>query len=115
MRLTKWKWFRTNRRLYRANNEISISDLTWKLGQLEDIEDELGIDLEIIFKALKNGVWIKDCSGQICKSFVSIYNLNLDVSNPNLHLCFITAPNYKLLYLFEDYGKDWALTKEELL
>ena len=32
-----------------------------KLGQLEDIEEELGIDLITLFKALKNG--IKDYDG----------------------------------------------------
>ena len=28
-----------------------------KLGQVEDIEEELGVDLVIILKALKNGAW----------------------------------------------------------
>ena len=30
-----------------------------KLGQLEDIEKELGIDLITLFKALKNGIYCK--------------------------------------------------------
>lgn len=29
-----------------------------KLGKLEDIEEELGIDLATLFKALKNGVYM---------------------------------------------------------
>ena len=37
-----------------------------KLCQLEDIEDELGIDLIILFKALKNGVFIKNQSQYKC-------------------------------------------------
>ena len=31
-----------------------------KLSQLEDIEDELGIDLITLYKALKNGIYIKN-------------------------------------------------------
>lgn len=31
---------------------------TQKLGKLEDIEDELGISLEVLFKALKEGIYI---------------------------------------------------------
>ena len=28
-----------------------------KLSKLEDLEDEVGIPLEVLFKALKNGIW----------------------------------------------------------
>ena len=34
-----------------------------KLGQLEDLEEALGIDLLTLFKALKEGVWLKDKNG----------------------------------------------------
>ena len=32
-------------------------DLVLKLGELEDLEEELGISLPILFKALKDGIW----------------------------------------------------------
>lgn len=48
-RLTKWKEYETNKRLYRSNKEVSIGDLVWKLGHLEDIEDKLGADLTTLF------------------------------------------------------------------
>ena len=70
-----------------------------KLFDLEDIEEELGIDLLTLFKALKDGVYGK-------------------VGNKIEH---ILAPHlswyYKEIYIFKikDYGKNWALTKEELL
>ena len=45
-------------------NEMEISELLLnKLGQLEDIEEELGIDLITLFKALKNGVYHKTKCG----------------------------------------------------
>ena len=40
-----------------GQNAIIVGDTANKLGQLEDIEEELGIDLAILFKALKNGAW----------------------------------------------------------
>ena len=52
MRLTKWKTYRTHKRLYKANKDISISDLTWKLGHYEDI-DENPEHLAKIKKALE--------------------------------------------------------------
>lgn len=79
-----------------------------RLSQLEDIEEELGIDLITLFKAL-NGAWfINDKK--------AIY-----VGSP--YLCY--CGNYKkelemqfravdVWYLVKDYGKTWALTREEL-
>ena len=78
-----------------------------KLGQLEDIEEELGIDLVTLFKALK-GIYIKPN--------------NIYVGSP--YLCFAENENRELEFQFKvvdtwykvkDYGKTWALTKEELL
>ena len=77
-----------------------------KLGQLEDIEEELGIDLITLFKALK-GIYIKPN--------------NIYVGSP--YLCFAENENRELEFQFKvvdtwykvkDYGKTWALTKEEL-
>ena len=81
-----------------------------KLGQLEDIEEELGIDLITLFKALKNGVWeIDDYTNKLHKTDIrgiELYGL-CGISMPNIPEC-----DYTLHY--EDYGKTWALTKEEL-
>lgn len=73
-----------------------------KLGKLEDIEEELGIDLITLFKALKNGIYKKgrnNLKGLILYSkmpMFSFYHKTIDAE------------------LIEDYGKTWALTKEEL-
>ena len=51
-------------RLTEKHNDYYISkatctyDLKLKLGQYEDLEEELGIDLLTLFKALKDGIWI---------------------------------------------------------
>ena len=91
------------------NNEIEveiakIDEGFTKLGQLEDIEEELGIDLITLFKALKNGVYVKGLGYFRYADFdfegkVIIYG-DIDPICGNEFL--------------SDYGKTWALTKEEL-
>ena len=87
---------------------------TNKLGRLEDIEEELGIDLikavEICKQAnIKKVGYIKDEWG--------IYPIkllgDLDVELANHRLYRNSRGIYVSLDLF-DYGKTWALTKEEL-
>ena len=93
-------------------NKYLYSIIT-KLGQLEDIEDELGIDLITLFKALKNGYWY-DMDNLKWK----VGQFNLQLVNGDFALCSNThdpfdAKPLVVAYL-KDYGKTWALTKEEL-
>lgn len=75
-----------------------------KLGQLEDIEDKLGIDLITLFKALKNGVYYRNAQKEINYA----KNIRLSFAYKTLVVDYRT---YKNLC---DYGKTWALTKGEL-
>ena len=77
-----------------------------KLGQLEDIEDELGIGLSILFKALKDGIWVKTKNGISKHHTIHLHKWQ------QLKLCLFYHP-YSHLSI-KDYGKTWALTKEEL-
>ena len=79
-----------------------------KLGQLEDIEDELGIDLITLFKALKNGIYFK------VKDKIYFTNgLDLDFKEKVLFE-FNEYEDFET-YELKDYGKTWALTEEELI
>lgn len=73
-----------------------------KLGQLEDIEEELGIDLITLFKAI-NGFGFWSIYG-----FEKIEECKIDF----VLKCFITE-DFNEIY-FQDYGKTWALTEKEL-
>ena len=84
-----------------------------KLFEIENIEEELDIDFITLYKALTNGVWIKDEVGQIHHTNVYLHNLILSSSSNKNHFCFIT-PNNELL-LFNKIKQDWALIKEDLL
>ena len=82
------------------------TDYEDKLGQLEDIEEELGIDLITLFKALKNGCYVKP--------WTEIkYSYEIRTGSDNIHLYLLDENDND--YSLKDYGKTWALTKEELL
>lgn len=86
-----------------------------KLGTLEDIQEELDIDL---IKAIelckqvnsKKVIYIKDEWGTYPIKILD--NLDVELFNHRLYNNFRGI--YVSLDLFE-YGKTWALTKEELL
>ena len=85
---------------------IIVGETAKKLGQLEDLEDELGIDLIVLFKALKSGIYHKIGN---CLYFRD--NLDFDF---NSHLLFKNIYGSYTVFDTKDYGKTWALTKEEL-
>ena len=89
-------------------------DVYRKLQDLENVEEELGIELNIIFKALKNGVYYFDEQGQLIHDYVWLVNNYVTAGVPDkLSLSFKTVHSGQIL-LFEGYGKDWALYKQEL-
>jgi len=98
---------------YERETKENYYNLVCKLGELEDIEDELGVDLVTLYKALTSGVWVKNEEGQIYHANVYLHNLILSPNSAKNNFCFVT-PNDVLL-LFYRIGQDWALTKQELL
>ena len=107
MRLTKYEPQENSMFPYQLQKDELRNRLTaiHKLGQLEDIEEELGIDLIILFKALKNGIYIKPW-----KEIKHTYEIR--TASDNIHLFLLDENDND--YSFKDYGKTWALTKEEL-
>lgn len=76
-----------------------------------NVEEDLGIDLATLSKALKNGIWFIETHGCISGPYKPL----IAKEGPVLSL------DYEFQYElnFNDYGKKepmgWALTKEELL
>ena len=84
-----------------------------KLHQILNIEEEIGIDLTILFNALKNGVYYFDEQGQLIYSNVWLTDNHVSTGvHDKLSYSFKTP--YHETLLFEDYGKTWALSEEEL-
>ena len=88
-----------------------------KLGKLEDIEEQLGVDLITLFNIAqqlntKKEIWFKNWDDEIDASYrdeSDYYIIDLK------HKAFVKIAYEPLDYFyFKDYGKTWALTKEEL-
>ena len=108
---------------YRPTNFHTKIECYNKLGQLEDIEEELGIDLITLFKALKDGFYYTKphlISISKLKYKHEIYHTDTEAKELrkcNLGWCigFINEKSKVELIPLKCYGKTWALTKEELL
>lgn len=91
---------------------IKVDIAIWnKLGEIEDVEDELGIDLRILIKAIRIGIKAKWENNEIVSlTVLGCFQLLFNQK------CFqlIDYNGKKWFYYFKDYGKTWALTEEEL-
>lgn len=83
-----------------------------KLSKLEDIEQELGIPLEVLFKALKDGIYrlYEEFEDEPPYIYFSMVELGYDENKEEYYLLRSGWD----MYFLKDYGKAWALTKEEL-
>ena len=86
-----------------------------KLGQLEDIEEELGIELITLFNVYNNinknkKFYSFDYDNNIIEEKFTVY-ASMDIENKTF---IIGNDKIYILLSFKDYGKMWALTREEL-
>ena len=75
------------------------------LEEYRKIEEELGIDLITLFKALKDGIYINE-DGSVYKDCIK------SIEHWSDGWGFISNDDY-IEVLFKDYGISWALTEEE--
>ena len=101
---------------YITPNINSTDDLKYKLGELEDIEEELGIDLKVYHKLMNmlycgepNILYIKDKD-----KIVQVGILEIDYCKKKIIFYKDKSYNEDYVYGFIQYGKTWALTREEL-
>lgn len=91
-----------------------------KLGKIEDIEEENGVDLITLFKTLKNGAWFVDNRNNniFYAKATLVSKIDGKFECPQEDLKFngfmILDQLYGIGNEIKDYGKTWALTKEEL-
>lgn len=85
------------------------------LEEYKSIEEELEIDLSVLFSALKNGVYYFDSKGQLINDFVILISNSIDIwTQDKLSYSFITFYDRQTLSI-EDYGKTWSLDKKDLM
>lgn len=90
-----------NNEIYGESNGIRLVQI---VGQLEDIEENLHVNLIIGGNALINGIFTKDYG------FISGNYLQLEKARINIPIYSVALPFNGPV----GYGKTWALTKEEL-
>ena len=104
---------------YHSDRDIELLNIIeHDLEQYKKIEDELGIDLVTLFKVLTaEDLWWKTITLGIVKTTFKLENirpsLTYDIENKKW---YIDLESHTLVgfELLEDYGRTWALTKEEL-
>lgn len=83
-----------------------------ELIEYKTLEQELGIDLITLFKALKNNkVWVRTLKNNFHKSIECREGVRIESF---FWLNVKTSDGPWVDYRIKDYGKTWALTKEEL-
>ena len=76
-----------------------------KLGKIEDLEEELGCPLDVVFKALANGVYYEDVAN--CMRYMAVdLHLNLDSE----YVLYFDDEEYLLT---KNYKKTWWLKKDK--
>ena len=95
---------------YYFDNLDDLIDASNKLGQLEDIEEELGIDLITLNKLRKaDKIYVK--------FFDEIQEWNktkIELRNCNIWYGYFAGKGYGLSQPLSNYGTGFALTREEL-
>ena len=105
--------FKEEEKMTKEELKMTSKEAHEKLHQILNIEEELGIDLTILFNALKNGVYYFDEQGRLIYSCVWLTDNNVNDGVHKKPSYSFKTPYHETL-LFEDYGKTWALSEEEL-
>ena len=93
---------------YERETKENYYDLVHKLGVLEDLEEEIGIDFITLSKILKQR-FVYD------KDQVKVELLGLHIKSDELYLYGFVEDTMHAVYLrLKDYGKTWTITKEKL-
>lgn len=94
----------------RMVNDFREADWYNKLASLEDLEEQLGCPLDVVFKALIDGFYFKKKS----KTIFTVGDLGLEY-DPNLEKnVFALLITYEDSVLVKDYGKTWFLNESEV-
>lgn len=92
--------------------EQKILEIMQENKKYKSLEEELGIELEVLFSALKNGVYHFTSDGQLIHDYVWLEDDHVCTGQRSkLSLSFRTFSKVDTL-LFADYGKTWAVNKK---
>lgn len=78
----------------------------------DELSQELGIPLEVLFKALKEGIWVKHRPFEN-KDITFYKNCELQYQL-NTWVFWLGEPDNEFVRILKEYKFGWALTREEL-
>lgn len=99
-----------------------IRKITHKLGQLEDVEERLGVDLVTLLCGLLDDgiVWVRlPCvpirNGPLPR--IVAFNIAVGTIWSFKKPCYfkLDIGDFQVVFYLKDYGKTWAFDREELL
>lgn len=90
-----------------------VMELENKLKKYEAIEMDLGIPLEVLFKALKEGIWAKHLYTN-GKKITYHKPCQLHFYRDVWVLWVSDEYDNEFIRVVKEYGNTWALTREEL-
>ena len=101
---------------YKIEDRGRLEDLISAGLIYESVSKDIGIGLDILFKALKDGIWVKFAGEKPYHVKAPISLKGIDRAGEVFHftLCYPISYNTIQELLLKDYGKTWALTEEEL-
>lgn len=127
---------------YPANESVIFPDdgsnacrLLQIIGKYEDLEEELGIDLITLFKALKDGIYYKNIEIYYCHNIVMVGKYFVEVKpiyavkETTIESCYYKTYTERLKFVddahywdwktckkweLKDYKKTWALNRSDL-
>lgn len=99
----------TDKKGIKFNDIENLEKVYTKLGKLEDLEDELGCPLEVVFEALKdNEIVVRHARKKVKLHKISSFQFEFDEKHFSLWV-------YDFFYFFpfsvnlKDYKKTWCL------
>ena len=93
---------------------MNLDKATEKLHAILEIEEEIGIELTTLFKALKYGVYYYTSQNQLTHDYVWLYDNYVSASvRDKLSYSLLTCFQKQILS-FEDYGATWSIDRKDL-
>lgn len=121
-----YKVLKLEEEIKELKQELEYYKNGYKLSKLEDIEEQLGCPLEVVFKAIEDGIVIKGVVNQYSdktlwldnKPLEALVGEKLDFEEPRLikynEWCFsCNSGSYRGCVSLKDYGKTWWMKEEE--
>lgn len=89
------------------NPIATTREINNKLGELEDLEEQIGCPLEVVFRALTIGIWYEDVANRMTHIGVGLDTANYDGEY------ILREYNDETRFLPRNYKKTWWLKKDK--